>query len=142
MKRVVLDVPSIEALFARRGYAVDRIAHDTFRSRFTAGDRVLPLLFRVDPSGYIQLAVVPYLNSPASPERARVLYDRLLTLNHTLLMAKLSIDDDLDVVLSVEYPTRELDESEVFDALDTLSFYANRHHAELEALAHGPETAV
>lgn len=135
MKRVVLDVPSIEALFAHRGYSVDRISHDTFRSRLTVSDRVLPFLFRVDPSGYIQLAVVPYLKSPTKPEQARKLYDRLLRLNHTLLMAKLSIDDDLDVVLSVEYPTRELDESEVIDALDTLSYYANAHYAELSALA-------
>lgn len=135
MKRVVLDVGSIEALFAKRGYTASRIAHDTFRSRFKIGSRTVPFLFRVDPSGYIQLAVVPYLKSPQAPERAKTLYDRLLRLNHTLHMAKLSIDDDLDVVLSVEYPTRELDESEVMDALDTLSYYANAHYEELSALA-------
>lgn len=134
MKRVVLDVPSIEALFAKRGYSVERIAHDTFRSRFGVGDRVLPFLFRVDPTGYIQLAVVPYIKSPKQQDQAKRLYDRLLELNHSLLMAKLSIDDDLDVVLSVEYPTRELDESEVVDALDTLSYYANAHYEELSAL--------
>jgi hypothetical protein len=50
-------------------------------------------------------------------------------------MAKFSIDDDLDVVLSVEYPTQHLDRSEFDDALDVLSYYADRHYEELRKLA-------
>ena len=42
--------------------------------------------------------------------------------------------DDLDVVLSVEYPSEELDRSEFDDALDVLSYYADRHYDELRAL--------
>jgi len=50
-------------------------------------------------------------------------------------MAKFSIDDDLDVVLSVEYPTAELDTSEFRDAVDVLTYYADRYHDELTGLA-------
>ena len=45
------------------------------------------------------------------------------------------VHDDLDVVLSVEYPSSELDRSEFDDALDVLSYYADRHYDELRALA-------
>jgi hypothetical protein len=49
-------------------------------------------------------------------------------------MAKFSIDDDLDVVLSVEYPSGDLDKSEFEDALAALSHYADQYAAELTAL--------
>ena len=56
------------------------------------------------------------------------------TFVQSLLMAKFSIDDDLDVVLSVEYALAELDRSEFDDALDVLSYYADRHYDELRGL--------
>ncbi|MCZ7683100.1 MAG: YbjN domain-containing protein [Sandaracinaceae bacterium] len=79
--------------------------------------------------------MVPFLKSPEDAQKAAQLYQRLLELNQSLLMAKFSIDDDLDVVLSVEYPSGELDRSEFDDAIDVLSYYADRHYDELRALA-------
>ena len=37
-------------------------------------------------------------------------------------------------MLSVEYPTTTLDRSEFDDALDSLSYYADRHYPELKEL--------
>ncbi|WP_375183504.1 YbjN domain-containing protein [Marinobacter sp.] len=89
---------------------------------------------RLDPVGYVCFAIVPFVKSPEAQDKSGRLYQRLLELNQTLLMAKFSIDDDLDVVLSVEYPSEELDRSEFDDALDVLSYYADRHYDELRAL--------
>ncbi len=130
-----IDPATVEALLGEGGWAFDRLTHDTWRGRFRGKAGTFPFLVRIDPEGFLTFAVVPYLHSPSERERAHVLYDRLLVLNHSLLMAKFSIDDDLDVVLSVEYPTGDLDRSEFTDALDVLSFYADSHYEELMELA-------
>ena len=82
-----------------------------------------------------EFAVLPFLRSPEAQETADALYEKLLELNQQLMMAKFSIDDDLDIALSVEYPTADLDRSELDDALDTLTYYADKHYLELKALA-------
>jgi len=50
-------------------------------------------------------------------------------------MAKFSVDEEGDVVLSVEYRLANLDPSEIRDAVDVLSFYADKHGAEVGRLA-------
>ena len=136
MTRVRLTHESIREILEDGGWPCHRIADDTFKSLFHGHKASFPFHIRIDPAGFLIFAIVPYLKSPAEDlERAGKLYARLLELNHQLLMAKFSIDDDLDVVLSVEYPSAELDRSEFDDALDVLSYYADRHYLELRALA-------
>jgi hypothetical protein len=135
MARVRLSPDSIRAILEEGGWPCHRIADDTFRSLFQGKHASFPFFVRIDPAGFVVFAIVPYLRSPEDPERAAALYTRLLELNQSLLMAKFSIDDDLDVVLSVEYAIPDLDRSEFDDALDVLSYYADRHYDELRALA-------
>jgi hypothetical protein len=135
MTHLKVDGEQIGSLLRSRGLSADRITPDTWRSHFRGTSASLPFFVRVDRNGYITFAIVPFLKSPKSPERATVLYRRLLELNQDLLMAKFSIDDDLDIVLSVEYPTRELDESEFDDAINVMSYYADKHFLELSRLA-------
>jgi len=130
-----LDDESIRKLLKEAGWPCERINEDTWRSRFKTKKATFPFFVRVDPAGWVVLAIVPFSRSPEEVPAADALYQRLLELNHKLLMAKFSIDDDLDVVLSVEYPTGAIDASEFRDALDALSFYADKHHEELGALA-------
>jgi hypothetical protein len=134
MGRLTVDGPTLEGLLRGAGWPCDRITPDTWRSHFRGRRGSFPFYVRIDPAGYITFAIVPFLRAPADPAAAERLYERLLVLNQELIMAKFSIDDDLDVVLSVEYPTEELDRSEWDDALDALSFYADRHYDELRRL--------
>ena len=83
-------------------------------------------LFAVPP-----IAIVPILKTPEDGMHAAKLYNELLRLNHVLMFAKFSIDDDLDIVLSVEYPLGQLDPSEVTDALAALGHYADQHFTAL-----------
>jgi hypothetical protein len=131
--RLSLDDAAVRALLTEAGFPCERIHEDTWRSRFRGRNASLPFLVHVSLA-HVTFAVVPFLKSPEDPDSAERLYKRLLDLNHTLLMAKFSIDDDLDVVLSVEYPVEELDRSEFHDALSALSYYADRHFEELSAL--------
>ena len=73
--------------------------------------------------------------APKNEDCALQLYRHLLRLNREMNMAKFAIDDDADVVLTVELPTENLDESEFKDALDALSYYADRHYVEVLNLA-------
>ena len=130
-----LDAASLEALLAEEGWQCTRITHDTWRSKFRGKSQVFDVLVRIDPDGYFTCAIVPFLKSPEDDGVATKLYDRLLQLNQVLFMAKFSIDDDLDIVLSVEYPTHHIDRSEVVDALEHLTYYAEEHFEELRRIA-------
>lgn len=121
----------VETLLKESGRPAVQITSDTWRSRLQGQEVNLPFYVRLDPAGFVIFAVVPVVKSPEDADKAGALYDRLLELNQSLLMAKFSIDDDLDVVLSVEYPTDALDPSEFRDAIDALVHYADRHHQEL-----------
>ncbi len=138
-ERLRLDLASLEALLQASGWPCQRLTSDTLRTHVQGSARIFPLLARLEPSGYLVLAIVPYLKSPQERGRAAALYRRLLELNRSLWMAKFSIDDDLDVVLSAEYPLAELDRSEFDDALDAISYYADRYYTELKGLCGEPE---
>ena len=115
------------------GYAPTLIADDMWRAHLGAAGRSFPLLVRIHKD-YVTFAIVPLLKTPEDGVRAARLYNELLRLNHVLMLAKFSIDDDLDVVLSVEYPLGQLDPSEVSDALAALGHYADEHFPQLSAL--------
>ena len=139
MSELVVDGDTIEELLTRDGWPCARITDGLWRSHFTGKRHSFPFYVRVDPAGFIHFVVVPYVRSPEDVVAAEALYARLLDLNHTMHMAKFSIDDDLDVVLSVEYPTHHLDKSEFTDALNVLSYYADTHYDELVALGGSSE---
>ena len=135
-ERIVLDDETVRRLFAEGGWPCDRINEDTWKSQFRGRSAAFPFYVRVDDAHQcVTFAIVPFLRSPDDLTQADLLYKRLLELNHRLLMAKFSIDDDLDIVLSVEYPLDDLDRSEFNDALDVLSYYAEHYFEELEELA-------
>jgi hypothetical protein len=134
-KGLRLDDTTMRALLTEDGWPCDRINDDTWRSHFKGKHASFPFFVRVGRDGWVTFAIVPFVKSPEEPEAAHDLYLRLLELNHALLMAKFSIDDDLDVVLSVEYPADDMDRSEFRDALDVLSYYADRHYEEIRGLS-------
>jgi hypothetical protein len=83
------------------------------------------------PPTYAPFAVIPFARLPAE-EGGDLVADRLLVLNREMNLAKFSVDEDGDVILSVEYPLADLDPSEVRDAVDVLSFYAEKYRAEIQ----------
>ena len=94
------------------------------------------LLVHEEPR-FVTFAVVPFVRMPDEPEVVEDISKRLLQLNRELNFAKFSLDEDGDVLLSVEYRLSHLDPSEVRDAIDVLSFYADKHYADVRALVTG-----
>ena len=88
--------------------------------------------------------MIPFSRLPLD-ETGDPLADRLLELNREMNLAKFSLDEDGDVILSVEYPLADLNPSEVKDAIELLSFYTEKYCAEVlaaAATAYPPETKV
>jgi hypothetical protein len=126
----------VRAWLEKDGWPVEVISEITIRSRFRSAERVFPLFVYQEPL-FITFAVIPFARIPDDPYDADALMKRLLKLNREINMAKFSIDEDGDVVLSVEYRIEDLDPSEVRDAVDVLAFYTEKHHAEVLDLSEG-----
>lgn len=145
-----MKLEEVRACLERDGWPVDVVSDVTMRSRFRCGERIFPLFVHTEPvhggaaSGptprapveppYVTFAVIPFARLPID-EAGDVMADRLLALNREMNMAKFSVDEDGDVVLSVEYPLGDLDPSEVRDAVDVLSFYAEKYRVEVQQMA-------
>src|SRR5262249_1719265 len=84
---------------------------------------------------FITFAVIPYATLPEEPDDAEAMMQQLLRLNRDINLAKFSVDEDGDVILSVEYRLADIDPSEVRDAVDALSFYADKCYRQVVATA-------
>jgi len=124
----------VRACMEGDGWPVEVLSEATMRSRFRGGGKVFPLFVHIEQL-FITFAVIPFAKLPNDLRVADDLMKRLLELNREINLAKFSIDDDGDIVLSVEFRIADLDPSEVRDAVDVLSFYAEKHYAEVAKLA-------
>ncbi len=154
-----MKLDELRGCLEKDGWPVDVVSEVTMRSRFRSGDRVFPLFVHLEPDDrsdprppeappgeaapapapqakltYATFAIIPFARLPPD-EAGDLLADRLLVLNREMNLAKFSVDEDGDVILSVEYPLADLDPSEVRDAVDVLSYYAEKYRAEIQAAA-------
>jgi hypothetical protein len=128
-----MNFAEVRACLEKDGWPIEEVSETTIRSRFRSGDRIFPVFIHLEPE-YVTFAVIPFVKLPKDLESEQVVAERLLRLNRDMNMARFSVDEDGDVVLSVEYRLAELDPSEVRDAVDVLSFYAEKYRAEVLAL--------
>ena len=132
----MLSAKEIEAYLGRDGWPFERVDHNTWRSGFRGNNACFRFYIRLSDH-WVFFTIVPFLVAPKSPEAEQGLCRRLLELNRDMNMAKFALDDDQDVVLTVELPVENLVFSEFKDALDALSYYADKHYVELLNIAHG-----
>ena len=88
----------LRACLEKDGWPVDVVSEVTMRSRFRSGDRIFPVYVHLEPD-YATFAVIPFARLP-DDEGGDVLADRLLFLNREMNLAKFSVDEDGDVILS------------------------------------------
>jgi len=77
--------------------------------------------------------ISPYVERPEGIAPGAPLLRALLKANHELNLAKLGIDDDHDVCLSVEMPADGFGYSQFSDALTALAHYADELKDRLDA---------
>jgi hypothetical protein len=126
----------VEELLNADGWPFERIDDNTWRSGFRGDVNSFRFFVRLTEN-WIFFTIVPFVVAPRTEQSALSLYRHLLKLNREINMAKFAIDDDADVVLTVELPTENLDASEFKDALDALSYYADKHYLDVLNLAQG-----
>jgi hypothetical protein len=124
-----VNFDEVRACMEKDGWPVEALSEATMRSRFRGGGRVFPLFVHIEQL-FITFAVIPFAKLPNDLGAADDLMKRLLELNREINLAKFSIDDDGDIVLSVEFRIADLDPSEVRDAVDVL-----KHYVEVAKLA-------
>ena len=130
----MVDGAHVEELLRADNRPFERIDAGTWRSSFHAESKSFRFFVRLTES-WIFFTIVPFISAPKNPAAAHRLHARLLKLNRDINMAKFALDEDGDVVLTVELPTENLDASEFRDAMDALSFYADRHYVEVARIA-------
>jgi hypothetical protein len=123
----------VRACLEHGGWPVEVVSATTMRSRFRGKTRVFHVFVRIEEE-FVVFAVIPYERLPEDEAASDTLVVRLLRLNREMNMAKFSLDEDGDIVLSVEHRMEDLDPSEVRDAVDQLSFYADKFAGEIEAV--------
>lgn len=132
-----LDDDTVRALLRDEGWPYEKLTANLWRSHFALGpgEGTLPLLVRFDAdAAMVRFAVAPIARSPEDPAAAARLYEALLSLNREMRLAKFAIDDDLDVLLTAEYPVTALDRSEFVDGLEVVAHYARSHRGLLRDL--------
>ncbi len=130
----MLTGTTVEEILAKDGWPYERVDDHTWRSGFRGDVNSFRFFVRLTDN-WIFFTIVPFVVAPKHEPQALALYRHLLKLNREINMAKFAIDDDSDVVLTVELPTENIDEGEFKDALDALSYYADRHYLEVLNIA-------
>ena len=127
------DIKKIEGYLKELGWPVIVLAPGTWRSSFRGLTSAFPLVIQAEDV-WCKMMVLPIVRLPADLDKAEKLYEKLLRLNGELLLARFSLDEDGDVILSVEFPLTDLDSSELKDSLDVLSYYAGKYQGDLRRL--------
>src|SRR5262245_11226625 len=126
----MVDAAAVSALLKADNRPFERIDPATWRSSFHAESKSFRFFVRLTES-WTFFTIVPFVRAPEDTAATHRLHRQLLRLNREINMAKFAIDDEGDVVLTVELPTENLDASEFRDAIDALAFYAARHYVEV-----------
>ena len=108
----------------------ERVLLSNFR---VAHGVTVPLVCGIEED-WLKLSIVPLGKIPADPSKTEALYRNLLRWNAEIMFARLSLDEDGDVVLSVEIERALCTEGLIGDALDALTFYGSRYAGEIRTL--------
>jgi len=124
----------LEHYLRTAGWKFERIDERTLGLAFRGDAATFPFFIRLTDA-WIFFTIVPFVKMPDDDRAQLAIYRRLLQLNRTMNLAKFALDEDGDIVLTVELPTEATSASALDDALAALTLYANAHYVELRDLA-------
>jgi hypothetical protein len=130
--RLILVISdAIPGYFDQVGWQYDRRRHDEFRTGF-AGEKGSWDVFVKVSKLLVTFTVPHYVERPGDTPPGPTLNLALLRANHELNLAKLSIDPDGDVCLSVELPADDFSMSQFKDAIMALVHYTDEFKERLD----------
>ena len=115
--------PDIESYFERYGWTCERVDTHTFRTGFRGDNGSFAAMVRVTDH-WVVFTINPYLRPPDGGWGLASLRTLALA-NQTINMAKLGIDEEGDVFLTVELPSEGFTYSHFSDAMTTVTHFAD-----------------
>lgn len=131
----------ISGFFDEYGWHYERRESITYRTGFSGENGAWDIWVRVKDS-LVVFSIAPYVTRPEGVAPGTPLLRTLLQVNHELNLAKLAINDDQDVALSVEMPAEGFVFSHFSNALTALAHYADEYKARLEAAVDADAAAL
>lgn len=119
-------IEQIEEYIKQYGWQYEKKVDGTWYFIIEIGEIKFPIIMKCSENWFLVSCVKLY-TLPKSKGSKRRVVKRLLELNRELKMAKIGIDDEGDVVMSVEYPIKNMSYSEFRDSLDALTTYLKHY---------------
>jgi hypothetical protein len=137
---MVAEIETLGGFFEQYGWEYEGHEGQLLVTGFRGKSGIFRIFVQV-ADDWVFFAVAPFIPRP-SPECRNRLLRFLMRLNYEMSLAKISVDDEGDIVLSVEIWARDLRFEGFAEALDVLSFYADEYHLLLTNLAADPTYAL
>lgn len=123
---------AIAAWFDSYGWKYVRQDPSVFRTAFTGDTGRYDIWLKVTDT-WVYFSINPYVRKPDGRDHGESTLQLVLRANHEVNLAKFAVDDDGDVLLSVELPAEGFCYAHFCDALTALSHYADHYRAKIEA---------
>jgi len=116
--------------FESYGWKYERREPSIFRTGFVGETGPYDIWLKVTES-WVYFAINPYVPKPNRGHGSGTLHT-VLKANHELNLAKFAVDDDGDVLLSVEMPSEGFCYTHFADALTALAHYADDYRGRVD----------
>jgi hypothetical protein len=126
-----LESDDVPGYFESYGWQYERQGAGLYRTGFLGDTGHYDIWVRVGQH-WVYFTINPYVERPEERGHGGFTLRLLLEANHELNMAKFAVDDDGDVLLTVELPKDNLAYSHFADALTALSHYADAYKERFE----------
>lgn len=122
----------IAGYFDTYGWKYVRQDAAVYRTAFTGETGRYDIWLKVTES-WVFFSINPYVAKPDGQPHGESTLQAVLRANHEVNLAKFAIDDDGDVLLSVELPAEGFRYTHFCDALTALSHYADGYRERIDA---------
>lgn len=126
-----LEGEDIAGFFDAYGWRYERESDGLYRTGFVGDSGHYEIWIRVSDD-WVYFTINPFLRPPAGERLSDDVLELVLRTNHDLNLAKLALDDEGDVLLTVELPVGGFGYSHFADALTALSHYADLYKGAFE----------
>jgi hypothetical protein len=121
----------ITGYFDTYGWKYERRDPTIYRTGFVGETGHYDIWLKVTDS-WVYFAINPYVPKPDGKSHGSGTLTAVLRANHELNLAKFAVDDDGDVLLSVELPLEGFCYTHFADALTALAHYADDYRGRIE----------
>ncbi len=117
--------------FDAYGWKYERREGTVFRTGFVGDTGHYDIWLKVTDT-WVYFAINPYVPRPTGRSHGAGTLHAMLKANHELNLAKFAVDDDGDLLLSVELPCEGFCYTHFADALTALAHYADDYRERIE----------